>query len=104
MFLDDDLDEECEYYLSNSKSSASGCCLAFAWFLPGVAYKSGAYKKKKEQISTRYFRENVYFDIIVNFDIQVPFVYKTMSQISFNLFCSGDKRYFPQKLMLISRT
>ena len=24
--------------------------------------------------------------------VQLPFIYKTMSQISFNLFCSGDKR------------
>ena len=29
--LNDNVDEECEYF-SNSKSSASGCCLVFAWF------------------------------------------------------------------------
>ena len=29
LFWDDNLDEECELF-SNSKSSASGCCLAFA--------------------------------------------------------------------------
>ena len=38
---------------SNSKSSASGCCLAFAQFFcqfqPGVAYKSAAYTKKRMQ-------------------------------------------------------
>ena len=31
LFLDDHVDEECEYF-SISKSSAWGCCLAFAWF------------------------------------------------------------------------
>ena len=31
LLLDDNLDEECEL-LSNSKSSASGCCLAFTCF------------------------------------------------------------------------
>ena len=31
LFWDDNLDEECKLF-SNSKSSASGCCLAFAWF------------------------------------------------------------------------
>ena len=48
LFLDDNVDEECEY-VSSSKSSASGGCLAFGWFFcqfqPGVAYKSVAYKK-----------------------------------------------------------
>ena len=29
LFLDDNVDEECEYF-SNSKSLDSGCCLAFA--------------------------------------------------------------------------
>ena len=29
LFLDDNMDEGCEYF-SNSKRSASGCCLAFA--------------------------------------------------------------------------
>ena len=29
LFLDDSVDEECEQF-SNSRSSASGCCLAFA--------------------------------------------------------------------------
>ena len=31
LFLDDKVDEESEKF-SNSKSSVSGCCLAFAWF------------------------------------------------------------------------
>ena len=46
LFLDDNVDEECEQF-SNSKSSASGCCLAFAWFFgqfqPDIGYKSVAY-------------------------------------------------------------
>ena len=41
LFSDDSVDEESK--ISNSKSSASGCYLAFAWFFyqfqPGVAYK-----------------------------------------------------------------
>ena len=43
LFQDNKVDEENQYF-SNSKSSASGCCLAFAWFFcqfqPGVVYKS----------------------------------------------------------------
>ena len=31
LFLDDNVDQECESF-SNSKISASGCCLAFAYF------------------------------------------------------------------------
>ena len=45
LFLNDNVDEKGEWF-SNSKNSASGCCLAFAWFLPGVAYKSVAYRKE----------------------------------------------------------
>ena len=41
----------------------------------------------EEQKGTRYIRGNVYFGII----IFSCFVYKIVSQISFNLFCSGDK-------------
>ena len=44
------------------------------------------------QKSTRYIRGNVYFDIIVF--SRFFLVYKTLSQISFNLFCSGDKSIF----------
>ena len=43
LYLVDNVDEEYEYF-SNSKSSASGCCLAFAYlfcqFHPGVAYNT----------------------------------------------------------------
>ena len=43
LYLVDNVDEEYEYF-SNSKSSASGCCLAFAQrfcqFHPGVAYNT----------------------------------------------------------------
>ena len=46
--LDDNVDEEGTWF-SNSKSLASACCLAFAWFFcqfqQGVAYKSVAYIK-----------------------------------------------------------
>ena len=31
LLFDDDVDEKCEKF-SNNKNSASGCCLAFAWF------------------------------------------------------------------------
>ena len=31
LFLDDNVDEECEWF-SNRKRLASGCCLSFAWF------------------------------------------------------------------------
>ena len=45
LFLDDNVDEESEEFV-NSKSSASGCCLAFfCIFNLGVTYKSVAYKK-----------------------------------------------------------
>ena len=37
------MDEESEYF-SNSKSSASGCCIC--QFQPGVAHKIVAYKKQ----------------------------------------------------------
>ena len=30
--------------------------------------------------------------------LQLSFVYKTMSQISFNLFCSGDKKFYQSSL------
>ena len=49
LFLNDNLDEEREYF-SNSESSASGMllsvCLIFCQFQPGVAYKSVTNKKK----------------------------------------------------------
>ena len=52
LFLDDNVDEELEYF-SNRKSSVSGClnsssfsiCLIFNQFQSDVAYKSVAYKK-----------------------------------------------------------
>ena len=49
LFLDNNVDEESELF-SNSKSSVSECCLAFACVFfcqiqPGVAYESVAYKK-----------------------------------------------------------
>ena len=47
LVVDDSKDEKSKWF-SNNKSSASGCCLVFAWFLPisaGVAYESVAYKK-----------------------------------------------------------
>ena len=50
LLFDDNVDEESKSF-SNSKNSASGCCLAFAWFFcqfqPGVAYRSVAYIKKR---------------------------------------------------------
>ena len=50
LLLDDNRDEESEKF-SNKESSASGYCLAFAYFFfqfqPGVAYKKVAYKKKR---------------------------------------------------------
>ena len=48
----------------------------------------------EEQNCTRYIRENAYFGIF----IFQSFVYKTMSQISFKLFCLGDKRLLPEFL------
>ena len=66
----------------------------------------------KEEKGTSYIQGNVYFGIIFlalflalfwHFGIclfQLSFVYKTVSQISLNLFCSGDKRllseFFPK--------
>ena len=38
LFLDDDVDEKYEYF-SNSKSSSSECYLAFAYFLPILAWR-----------------------------------------------------------------
>ena len=38
LVMDDNVDAECEYF-SNNKSSASGCCLAFANFLPISAWR-----------------------------------------------------------------
>ena len=50
LFLDVKVDEENELF-SNSGSSASGCCLAFAYFFcqfhPGVAYKRFSYQKTR---------------------------------------------------------
>ena len=43
----------------------------------------------EEQKGRRYIGGNVYFSI---YCLQLSFLYKIMSQISFNLFCSGDKR------------
>ena len=43
----------------------------------------------EEQKGTRYIRGNVY---ILHYRLQLPFVNKTVSQISFKLFCSRDKR------------
>ena len=36
LLLDDNVDEECQYF-SDIKSSASGCCLAFAWFFANIS-------------------------------------------------------------------
>ena len=49
----------------------------------------------EEQKGTRYIREKIYFGIIIFSCLQLlSFVYKTVSQISFKLFCSGDKKTF----------
>ena len=37
---------------------------------------------------------------ILALPIQLSFVYKTVSQISFNLFCSGDKRLLSELLQI----
>ena len=45
--------------------------------------------------------------LFYHYCLQLPFVYKTVSQISFNLFCSGNKRLlseFLRKMRLISWT
>ena len=44
----------------------------------------------KEQKGTRYIQQNVYF-VKCCYCLQLSFVHKSMSQISFNLFCMGDR-------------
>ena len=50
----------------------------------------------EERKGTRYVRGKVYFVIVLY--TKVYFVYKTISQISFNLFCSGDIRLLSEFL------
>ena len=67
----------------------------------------------EEQKSVRYICRNVYFGIIVfsclaetvlqkrlfwHYRLQLSFIYKTVSQISFNLFWSGDRRLLSKLL------
>ena len=58
LFLDDNVGVESKQF-SNSKSSASGCRLSFAWFFcqfqPDVDYKSVAYKKKRVTRNTFFY-------------------------------------------------
>ena len=44
----------------------------------------------KEQKGTRYIQQNVYF-VKCCYCLQLSFVHKSMSQISFNLFCMRDR-------------
>ena len=51
------MDEECES-LSNSKSSVSGCCLAFgSFFLPILAWRISVAYKKACTIFKEHFRK-----------------------------------------------
>ena len=55
LFLDDNVDEECEWF----KSSTSGYYLAFACI--GVAYKSVAYKKSVYYVETKIIWDYIFY-------------------------------------------
>ena len=50
LFLDDSVDDEIEKF-SNSKSSASRCCLAFAWFLANFSLVSLRWFYSRRKVS-----------------------------------------------------
>ena len=63
LFLENNADEECERF-SNSKSSVSGCCFAFAWFF--VNFRLALFMKVCYGWSKRQVIINTFFFLVVS--------------------------------------
>ena len=92
--LDDNLDEESEYF-SNSKSSALGSCLDFAWFFANFNL---AFLIKVLLIKKRVFKILIYC-LLWNAIFRLPFSAFFGNKSSYSTVC--QKKYMPSHCLEI---